>query len=159
MIRLILTSALTALALMAGAEDKPTEPKIRNRAASGNLIIHVFTVENQPVPVELTTDFGFMLFNLGTKEHPKPLYRVAFRNAASVQDFDTLSAFLSALRKLPTNSILYRYDSCSVSTSHDLGFDWDKFERTCKKLHLELPENPRLTCICPDNVLAKPARR
>ncbi len=115
--RTILALAFSAFALMAAAQDAPTEPKVGDRAVSGDLIIHVFhqAKSGKPIPVELKTDYGFMVINLDW-DHPKALYRLASRSAGTIQEFDTLKAFEAALAKLPKGAELTEYNKCLVPT-------------------------------------------
>ena len=150
--RTILVLALMAHALTAGAQEAPAEPKVGDRAASGNPVLYVFHQgkSGKPLPAELTTDYGFMVINLGSEEQPKPLYRLASRAAGTVRDFDTLAAFTTALAKLPKRSVLHQYDKCLVPTSWGVDFDYSKFEAACKRLAITLSHDPKLTCDCPD---------
>ena len=149
--RTILALAFLALALTTTAQDAPTEPKVGDRAASGNLIIHVFhqAKSGKPLPAELKTDYGFMVINLDW-DHPKALYRLASRATGTVQEFDTLKAFEGALAKLRKGAELTEYNKCLAPTYYGLKFDWGTFRRTCKRLGIKLTDEPSLTCNCPD---------
>lgn len=142
---------IIALALTASAQDGRTNAEI-GRTASGKVVLHVFRQANsgKHLPVELTTDYGFMVINLGSEEQPKPVYRLGSRTAGTVQDFNTLAAFTAALAKLPKRSVLHRYDKCLTPTSLGIDFDLDEFKATCRKLDIELADNPKLTCNCPE---------
>ena len=148
--RTILALALTALFLAARAQDASAEPKVGDRAASGNLIIHVFhqAKTRKPLPAELVTDYGFMIINLDW-EHPKALYRLASRTAGTIQEFNTLAEFEAALAKLPKGAKLTEYNKCLAPTYYGLDFDWRGFKRTCKGLGLKLAAEPESTCNCP----------
>lgn len=150
--RAIPSLALFSLALTAMARDASPELKVGDRAVSGNLVLYVFhQVESgKPLPAELTTDFGFMILNLGNEEHPKPLYRLASRAADTVRDFDTLAGFNAALAKLPKGCVLHHYDKCLVPTYWGVEFDWRSFERTCKRHGVKIADRPKITCNCPD---------
>jgi hypothetical protein len=148
--RTILALACAALALSAQAQTPPADPQVGGRAASGNLIIHVFRgAENRvAIPAELTTEYGFMVLNVDW-DHPKPLYRLASRAAGTIQEFDTLKEFYGALAKLPKGAELTEYNKCLVPTSYGLKFDWEDFKRTCKRLKIKLAQDAKRTCNCP----------
>ena len=148
--RTILALAFSAVALTATAQDAPKEPKVGDRAASGNLIIHVFheAKSGAPIPAELKTDYGFMVINLDW-DHPKALYRLASRTAGTIQEFSTLKEFQAALSKLPKGAELTEYNQCLAPTYYGIKFDWDGFRDTCKQLGIKLAADPKLTCNCP----------
>jgi hypothetical protein len=148
----ILSLAFVAVTLSAVADSATTEPKVGDTLASGNLVLYVFhqAKSQKPIPAELATDYGFMVLNLGSEEKPKPLYRLASRATSTVQDFETLPAFVTALSKLPKRSVLHHYDKCLVPTSYGIDFDFNKFAATCKQLDIKLDDNAKLTCNCPD---------
>ena len=148
--RAILVLLLLALALTANAQDASPEPKVGDRAASGNLVLYVFhqAKTRKPLPAELTTDYGFMVISRNEDDR-KPIYRLANRAEATVEDFNSFEEFSTALAKLPKGSVLHHYDKCLVPTSWGFRY-WQQLERACKRLGLSLSEQPHLTCNCPE---------
>jgi hypothetical protein len=152
MSRTILVFLLPAFVLAVRAKDGAAVPKVGGRTASGNLVLYVFREAKtaKPLPAELTTDYGFMVINVGSEEKPKPLYRLGCRMTGTVQDFDTLATFVAALAKLPKGSVLHQYDKCTVPTSWGIDFDQSSFAATCERLGLSLSDERHMTCTCPD---------
>jgi hypothetical protein len=149
-----LAAMLIASLLVLGASgaDRRGVPKVGDRAPSGNLIIHVFQQlkSNRPLPVELTSGYGIMVFNEGDEAHPKPRFLLAVSKSSSIQNFSTVQDFETALAKLPRGAVLHKYDRCSIPTSFGLKFDWEQFESRCSKLGLTISDEPHGACTCPD---------
>jgi hypothetical protein len=143
---------VTLLILRAAGADPIAIPKIGDRAPSGNLIIHIFHQlnSNRPLPVELVSDHGIMVFNDGKEAHPKPRFLLAVRKAGRIQNFSTVQDFETALAKLPKGAVLHKYDRCGIPTSIGLNFDWEQFKTLCTRLGLKTSDEQHATCTCPD---------
>ena len=150
--RLIVTFLIVAFVPIARAQIQAFQLKAGDKAASGNLVLYVFhqAKSRKPILAELTTDYGFMVINIGSEEQPKARYRLGCRLAATIQDFDTLSTFVAALAKLPKGSVLHQYDKCTIPTSWGIDFNHSNFAATCERLGLVLAEERQMTCTCPD---------
>jgi len=129
------------------------ELKVGDRAPSGNLIIHIFgdwSDKSDPsILVELTTDYGFMVFNDGNEKQPIPRFELATRASATVQNFSTLEAFEVALAKLPKGSVLQIYRKCGAPTWWGYHEWYDRLMLKTKQLGLTFSEEGRTTCVCP----------
>ena len=62
----------------------------------------------------LTTDYGFLIANIGDEDHPKAQISVGFRQEKRVMHCNTLSEFERALQTLPKGATLYRHQRCLV---------------------------------------------
>ena len=105
------------------------------------------------VPVELKTDYGYMILNVGTIKEPKPHYILGDRKKGVVRHFKTKKEFLAALEALEPGGELAFYTRCLVPSSLGLKDEelvYEDVERICANRKIELLDEPYMRCLCPD---------
>ena len=124
-------------------------------AADQRIVMWSFKIEKSDieVPVELKTDYGYMLLNVGTIDEPKAHYILGNRKEGTVRHFATKDAFLKSVRELAPGGVLAHYTRCLVPA--DLGLadeemPYEELEKICKELGIECPEESLMKCLCPD---------
>ncbi|MEK7951625.1 hypothetical protein [Luteolibacter soli] len=142
-----------ALSALAGFAVFAEEPKAGSVAASGNLIMHVFhSVDDPPkaLVVELTDDYGFMIFNGGTEEKPKLLIMTGSRKEKKLAEARTWEDAEKLLEKIPAGSKVHYYGKCLMPTYYGLPEStWKRWEALLKKHKLiYAEEEDRITCTC-----------
>lgn len=124
-------------------------------AADQRMVLWSFKIEGRvlEVPVELETDYGYMILNVGTNDEPQPHYILGDRTKGIIRHFGTKTAFLEALRQLDEGGELARYTRCLVPS--DLGLKeadqpHSEIEVICKERKIRLSETMHMRCLCPD---------
>jgi hypothetical protein len=123
--------------------------------ADQRMVLWSFKIEGRvlEVPVELETDYGYMVLNVGSIEEPKPHYILGDRTKGVIRHFETKNAFLEALRQLDAGGELVHYTRCLVPSSlglKEVDQPYAEIETICKERKIRLSEKMHMRCLCPD---------
>jgi hypothetical protein len=98
----------------------------------------------------LLSDYGFMLINEGTYEHPKAIYLLGYRNQKRVRVCRSLPAFKKALKDIPRNTKVYLHTVCTTGTYPGMHAEtWEPIESAFRAAHLRFDKEDCVRyCIC-----------
>lgn len=105
------------------------------------------------VPVELETDYGYMVLNVGTTKEPKPHYVLGERKEGVVRHFKTKAEFLKALEVLEPNSELAHYSRCTIPSDYGLqeaDKPYGEIVEICKRRKVKISDKTYRRCLCRD---------
>ncbi len=109
----------------------------------------LYRIGDVPVEMHEGDDYAVMLINDGGEEDPSPRYILAIAKTRTVIDTKDLELFTSLLKRIPKESTLYEYGSCTVPRSWSLTeAHLEAYNNTFKDLGLKISEDPRTTCYC-----------
>ena len=105
------------------------------------------------VPVELKTDYGFMILNDYTDQKPTPHYILGDRRKGTVMHFKKKTDFLKAVKQLGPGGVIAIYGQCTVPTWWGLkkaDLDDDEIKEISKDRKIKISEETFTRCVCPD---------
>jgi hypothetical protein len=86
----------------------------------------------------LISDYGFILLNEGTYDHPKPVYALGSLKAKRVEVFRSFTNFRKALSRLPHKADVYEYTVCTSGSAPGVTEKtWTAVVRAFRKAHLK----------------------
>ncbi len=137
---------------LTGCRPTPVSSTVDAKEPAQPLVLQTLNTGFRLVPMFLTTDYGFLIANIGDEDHPEAQISVGFRQEKRVMHCNTLSEFERALQTLPKGATLYRHQRCLVPAGHGLD---DAFlsgiEETITKATengLTVATDPVVTCLC-----------
>jgi hypothetical protein len=143
---LIVSLGLFSVLNAIGAQEGTTN------GATSNLVIYVFhqAKSGKPLPVELQTEYGYMVINEGGEQIPRARFILAEKTSHTVQVFTNTASFEAALARLPKGVVIYEYNCCTKPTWWGLKWSVDEFRRRCTDIGIRVGDQVHGTCTCPD---------
>ncbi len=87
--------------------------KIGGPTSEGNIVF----ADWEQGHLDLLSDYGFMLINEGTYEHPKAVYLLGYRQQKRITAFHTFAKFKEALKGIPSGTRVYLHTVCTAGTA------------------------------------------
>jgi hypothetical protein len=120
--------------------------KIGGTSPDGNMVF----ADWEQGHLSLLSDYGFMLINEGTYEHPKAVFLLGYRQQKRITSFRSFAGFKQALKGIPSGTQVYLHTVCTSGTAP--GVDekiWKAVGNAFQKAHLLFNADDHVMyCIC-----------
>ena len=125
-------------------------------AQETRIVMWSFAIHNRgtlEVPVELKTDYGFMVLNDYTDQKPTPHYILGDRKKGVVMHFKKKADFLGAVKQLAPGGVIAMYGQCTCPTWWGLkesDLVDDEIKKICKERKIKVSDEAFTRCVCPE---------
>ncbi len=156
---------LVPLTLLLACQEEPMakekqrdifQGQIGDTLADGAFVFHIFEsgkdVPPERLPVYIQEDYGFIVFDIGTKEEAAFLIKLGCPAAGWIKEFSDLVSLREFVREIPANRTIGYYGiTCGGPTHYELPDSLVKeiFEIFKTQGLVEIEGHHQTTCSCP----------